>query len=198
VKSISVAQQQALDATFGLPVLFAEVDWAEGLERYVTAGADIVWNGQTWKGISDVVGIGSIEESDAVEATAVRFTLNGVPSSRISQALQTSSQGRRATLWMGVLDPNANPIALIGTPTREFEGRLDAPAIGETATDQGVVTTVVSVTAESRMAALLSANVRRYTDQDQRKFHPGDDFFKFAAEMAERLIVFPSAQAQRR
>ena len=197
MKSISVDQQAALEAAFGMPVIFAEVDWAEGLERYVTAGADMAWNSYTWKGIGDVVQIEPIVESSAVESTAVRFTLAGVASSRISQALATQSQGKRTTLWVGVLNPSANPIALIDTPVVEFEGLLDAPAIGETPDDEGVVTTTVSITAESRMASLLGAAVRRYTNEDQLKFAPGDTFFKFAAEMAERLIIFPSAQAQR-
>lgn len=197
MKSISVDQQAALEAAFGMPVIFAEVDWAEGLERYVTAGADMVWNSYTWKGIGDVVQIEPIVESSAVESTAVRFTLAGVASSRISQALSTQSQGKRATLWLGVLNPNANPIALIDTPVVEFQGLLDAPAIGESPDDDGVVTTTVSITAESRMASLLGAAVRRYTNEDQLKFAPGDTFFKFSAEMAERLIIFPSAQAQR-
>lgn len=195
MKSISVAQQAALDAAFALPVLFAEVDWLEGLERYVTAGTDMTWDGYTWKGIADAVGVEALTESDGVEATGVRFTLAGVGSSRVSQALATASQGRRVTLWLGLLDPAT--MALIGTPVREFEGRLDAPVLTESPSEDGPVA-VVSVTAESRMAALLSANVRRYTDADQQKFHAGDTFFKFAAQMAERLIVFPSAEAQRR
>lgn len=197
MKSISVAQQQALEAAFALPVLFAEVDWAEGLERYVTAGTDMVWNSVTWKGIADAVQIEPISETDAVEATAVRFSVGATASSRVSQALTTASQGRRVTLWLGLLDPAT--MALIGTPPVEFQGRLDAPSLGESIDEaSGDVTTVVSVTAESRMAALLGASVRRYTDQDQQRFHAGDTFFRFAAEMAERLIVFPSAQAQRR
>ena len=195
MKSVSVAQQAALEAAFAVPVLFAEVDWAEGLERYVTAGADMSWNGQTWKGIADAVQIEAITESDAVEATAVRFSLSAVGSSRVSQALSTSSQGRRVTLWVGMLDPAT--MALIGTPVKEFEGRLDAPALSESPGDDGPVTTI-TCTAESRMAALLSANVRRYTDQDQQKYHSGDTIFRFVSAMSERLIVFPSAEAQRR
>ena len=74
---------------------------------------------------------------------------------------------------------------------------LRAGAINESANTNGEVITTVSITAESRMASLLGAAVRRYTNEDQLKFAPGDTFFKFAAEMAERLIIFPSAQAQR-
>lgn len=195
MKSISVSQQAALDASFAVPVLFAEVDWAEGLERYVTAGTDMTWNSQTWKGIADAVQVESITESDQIEATAVRFTIGSVGSARVSQALNTASQGRRVTLWLGLLDPAT--MALIGTPVKEFEGRLDAPAVSESPGDDGPVTTV-SATAESRMASLLGAGVRRYTDSDQQKFHPGDTFFKFVSAMSERLIVFPSAEAQRR
>lgn len=195
MKTISIAQENALKSSFALPVLFAEVDWLEGLERYVTAGTDMTWNSQTWKGISDAVRIESITESDAVEATAVRFTLSGVGSSRVSQALATRSQGRRVTLWLGLLDPAT--MALIGTPVKEFEGRLDAPALSESPGSDGPVTTV-SATAESRMASLLSTNVRRFTDQDQRKFHPTDSFFAYVSAMSERLIVFPSAEALRR
>jgi hypothetical protein len=196
MKSISIAQQAALELAHAVPVLFAEVDWYEGLERYVTAGADMAWNGYTWKGIGDLVDVAPVVESDSVEANGVRFTISGVPSSRISQALATQSQGRRATLWVGVI--NSATMALIDTPIREFEGRLDAPAVGETKDEtSGATVTTVSITAESRMASLLGAAVRRYTNEDQLKFAPGDTFFKFAAEMAERLVIFPSAQAQR-
>ncbi len=196
MKSISVAQQAALDAAYSPPVLFAEVAWEEGTERYVTAGASIVWNGYTWLGIGSIVDIAPVVESDAVEANAVRFTLSGVPSSRVAQALATHSQGRDVTLWFAPLDPET--LAIIDTPVQEFKGRLDAPALLESrdpATNEVVST--VSITAESRMAALLGAAVRRYTHEDQLKFAPGDTFFEFGAAMAERLIVFPSAQAQR-
>lgn len=194
MKSVSSGQQAALEAAFGVPVTFAEVDWAEGIERYATAGADMTWNGYTWKGIGDVVLIDPVVESSEVESTAVRFTLAGVASSRISQALATQSQGRRATLWFVPLDPATN--AIVDTPVKEFEGRLDAPAISETEQD-GKVLVAVSITCESRMASLLGAAVRRYTNEDQQKFHAGDTFCQFAAEMAERLIVFPSREAQR-
>lgn len=194
MKSISIAQRAALDAAFALPVLFAEVDWSEGLERYVTAGTDMTWNSNTWKGIGDAVQIEPITESDRVEAPYVRFVLGAVPSARVSQALATASQGRRATLWLGLLDPST--MGLIGTPVKEFEGRLDAPALSESAGDEGEPVTVVSITAESRMASLLGAAVRRYTDEDQQSRYPNDDFFKFTPELSQRPIVFPSREAQ--
>jgi hypothetical protein len=98
-------------------------------------------------------------------------------------------------LWLAMFDPAT--MQLIGSPPKEFEGRLDAPAIGESPSDSGVVTTV-SILVESRIASLMTAAVRRYTDQDQQRWHPGDTFFRYGASMAERLIVFPSAQAQGR
>lgn len=170
-------------------VLFAEVQWNEGTERYVTAGADVTWDGYTWKGVGDLIDISPIVETDAVEATSVRFTLAMVAGSRVAQALTTKSQGRKITLWFGVMNENMNVISL---PVVEFVGLMDAPQLvdGDTAT--------LSITAESELAGLLGASVRRYTDADQQQYHPGDTWCQFMSSMAERLIVFPSAQALRR
>jgi len=191
VKSISVTQKAALERTHGMPILFAYVDWEEGEERYVTAGADLIWDGYTWKGIGDLIDIAPIRSIGSVVATGVRFTLSGVESSRISQALGTKSQGRAVTLWFATLNPDT--MELDDTPVTEFKGRLDAPALLDSA--EGAT---VSISAESRMAALLGANVRRYTDADQQKFHPGDTFCKFTATMAEKLLIFPGREALRR
>jgi hypothetical protein len=190
MKSISVGQQAALEAAHVVPVGFFEVDWAStGVQRYCTAGADIVWNTHTWQGRGQIVDISPIRETEAVEAVGYRLTLSGVPSSFVSGALQEPVQGRRLTMWLGLLDAAG---ALIGTPIGEFEGRMDTMPIldGETAT--------ITLNVESEMASLMGAAVRRYTDEDQRKVYPTDGFFRFVPTMTERLIVFPSAQAQGR
>lgn len=190
-KSVSVTQQAAFRRLHGMPVVFGEADWFEGLERYVTAGADVQWNGYTWKGIGDIVNIESVKETGSVESTAVRFTLAAVHSSQIARALATRSLGRRVTLWFGTMNPETH--ALDDAPIVEFQGRMDAPSLVDSSSAASV-----SILAESRMASLLGANVRRYTDADQQAFHPGDTWCKFAAVMAEKLIVFPSKEVLQR
>lgn len=190
MKSISVSQQAALKRAHNAPILFVEVDWPEGLERYATSAANFSWNGFVWTGVGDLVDISPVTDKETTEATGVRFTIAVVGSARVAQALATKCQGRRLTMWFGTINPDT--MQLDDTPVVEFEGLLDSPQLvdGETST--------MSITAESRMASLLGSSIRRYTDADQQKRHPGDTFCKFSAVMAERLILFPSAQAQRR
>jgi hypothetical protein len=189
LRTISAGQQLALERGHGMPILFVEVDWLEGLERYCTAAANVTWNSATWTGVGDMIDIGPVSTTEGVQATGVRFTMALIGSARVAQALATKSQGRRVTMWFGTLNPDTH--VLDDTPIIEFEGRLDAPQL------QDGATSTISITAESRMAKLVGASVRRYTDADQQKYHPGDTWCSFAAVMAERLILFPSAAAQR-
>jgi len=191
MKSISLAQQDAMSAAVVRPVAFVEVDWLSGTQRYCTAGAPMSWSGQDWMALGNLVAISEIEETEAVAATGIALTLSGVPTSLLSLALSEHIQGRPLRIWVAPTNEN---YALIGEPVLEYVGRCDV--LTHDLTEDGVASLTLSV--ESRMASLLGAAVRRYTDEDQKAEFPGDDFFRFVPQMAERLIVFPSAQAQGR
>jgi hypothetical protein len=188
MKSISLAQQTALEASTARVVAFVEVAWVSGTERYCTAGASIAWNGNTWSAVGNLVEFGDVDETEEVVSTGVSMTLSAVPTARLSQALSEHIQGRAVRIWIAPMD---EAYALIGTPALEWEGRCDV-LIHDMAEDG---TASLTLTTESRMVALLGAATRRYTDEDQKSRYPGDDFFRFIGAMNERLIVFPSAQA---
>jgi hypothetical protein len=191
-KTLTAGQQNALDATAVWPVLFIEIDWHSddgGVQRYVTAGAKIPWNGYDWLATGNLVDVAPIVETSEIAAEGVKFTLAGGPQSLVSTALQGKVQGRRVTMWLGLLDAAG---ALIDTPVKEWEGLGDTLDIVDSPDKSTIVFKV-----ESRMAALLGSVTRRYTDEDQRKFHPNDRIFKYVAQMEQRSIIFPSANAQR-
>ncbi|MEN9806090.1 MAG: hypothetical protein RL756_598 [Pseudomonadota bacterium] len=191
MKSLSIAQQSALDASHVVPVVFAQIDFASGnVQRYCTAGASIAWNGYTWLGTGGLVNIEPIRETGSIESVGLRLTMSGVPSTLVSLALQGEFQGRPVTLWLALLDANG---ALIGTPITEYAGRLDTMTIVD-----GADSATISVTVESEMASLMGASVRRHTDADHQKDYPGDKIFAFVAQMKERALPFPSGDALRR
>jgi hypothetical protein len=183
-KTLTAGQQNALDATAVWPVLFIEIDWhsddAPGPGRYVTAGAPITWNTYSWTATGNLVDIAPIVETGEVVAEGLKITLSGAPSSLVSIALQGKVQGRRVTMWLGVLDADG---ALIDDPVKEFEGMGDTLDITD-APDKSTIVFKV----ESRMAALLGSVTRRYTDEDQKKFHPNDRIFKYVAQQVERGV----------
>jgi hypothetical protein len=196
VKSLSGNQTTALQAA-GLPIiLFAEFDFSTGggVQRYCTAGYDFYWNPYTWKGLGGLVSLEAIRESSDVEAVGLKATLLGFNNtlypSPVSVALTEHVQGKSCKIWLGVLNDSYQ---LVDTPVLEFSGRIDTLTITE---DAGTAT--MSVSMESRFASILRPNVRRYTDADQQHYWPGDKYFEYLPDMREKVLVFPSKEAQRR
>lgn len=186
----------------GLPVIaFAKFDFgSEGIWRYCTATFDFPWDAsdglgtQSWTGMGGLVSLDPIRESSDVEAIGLRATLAGFDTSTqpspVALALNTTVQGRPCWIWLGAMYDNYQ---LVGTPTLEFQGRIDTLTVAE---DAGTAT--MSVNMESRFASILRPNVRRFTDRDQQAMYPGDRFFEFLPQMREKAIVFPSKEALRR
>lgn len=198
MKSLSGAQTTALKAD-NLPVIaFAKFDFPTALSRYCTAKFDYTWDdgtgSATWKGLGGLVTLESFRETGDVEAVGLRASLVGFPTSAfpnpISLALNENVQGRTAQIWIGFLDANYQ---LIGTPVLEFQGRIDTLDIIEDGNNA-----TMAVNMESRFASILRPNVRRFTDRDQQLAYPGDKYFEFLPQMREKVIIFPTAEAQRR
>lgn len=179
-----------------LPVIaFAEFDFNEGgISRYCTASFTFPWNGFNWIGMGGLVSLDPIRETGDVEAVGLKAALTGfdttISPSPVALALTSNVQGRSCKIWLGILNPN---YTLKGAPTLEFQGRVDTLTVTE---EDGKA--IMTVTMESRFAAILRPNVRRFTDRDQQQAYPGDKYFEFLPQMRERVIVFPTAQAQRR
>lgn len=185
--------QTALDAAHAAVVLFVQADFDAGdggTQYYCTAGASITWNSQTWLGTGGLVGIDPIRETAAVESVGLRITLSAVPSALLSLALGSHVQGRALTIWAGALDASN---ALITSPVQVYAGRIDTMTI-----EDGESTATITTTVESEMAALMAAAVRRFTDADQQKVYPGDKAFEYVPQMVEKVLPFPSREAQQR
>lgn len=189
MKTISAALTTALDAAHVQSILFVQADFDSGTQRYCTAGATVAWNGQNWLGTGGLISIDPIKESTSVESVGLRVTMSGVPSSMVSLALSETIQGRAITIWVDAMDASGVPIA---SPPQIYAGRMDTMVIDESAD-----TATITVTIESEMAALMKAAVRRYTDADQQKAYPGDLIFNYIPQMVEKVLPFPSKEAQR-
>ena len=188
MRTISTAMRNALDAAHVASALFIQCDFASGTQFYTTAGASVSWNGSTWLGTGGLIAIDPIRETAGVEAVGLRLTLSGVPPAMVSLALAEHVQGRAITIWAAAMDLLSQPV---GSPVQVYAGRMDTMTIeesGETAT--------VSLTVESEMAALMRSSVRRYTDADQQKQFPGDLIFNYVPQMTEKVLPFPSREAQ--
>lgn len=188
MRSISTAMRNALDATHVASALFVQCNFDSGTQFYWTGGASIAWNGNTWLGTGSLVSLEPIRETGAVEAVGLQVTMSGVPSALVSLALSEQVQGRTITIWLAAMDSVGQPV---GSPIQVFAGRMDAMSIDES-NDAATIT----LTVESEIASLMSAAVRRYTDADQQAQYAGDKFFAYVPQMVEKLLPFPSREAQ--
>ena len=164
------------------PLVFFEGVFESGTLNLFSGTGQIVWDGKTWLGGGDLVGLGEAEEVDGVEAVGITVSLNAMDSALIATALGEVQQGARGTLWLGFLDETN---ALIDDPAQIFSGRLDQPTIqdgGETAT--------ISVAYENHLIDLERARVRRFTDADQKAEFAGDRGFEFVEQLQNAEIIW--------
>lgn len=168
-------------------VLFVEMLFDSGAVRVCSAGYDFTWNAQTWVGVGQLGAVEEVKEGEGGEVTGLAFTLSGVPSSHIAIALGENYQGRVVNVYVGFLNLPAHSI--IADPVLEWSGRLDQMTVA----DEGD-TASIRVTAENELYDFGRPAPLYWTDEDQRKLFPGDTGFRFAKQLQDRPLVWPSAE----
>jgi hypothetical protein len=164
------------------PILIAKLETSEGDVKVWTGIGNLSFGEEIYLGIGNLGRISPIQESgDEVRANMISFQLTGIPSELISIALGAQYQGRPAKLWLGFMSGEN----LIEDPILLFSGRMDVMEINE-----GPETSTISVTAESHLADLNRARIRRYTDEDQQTEYLGDKFFEFVPSIQNVEIVW--------
>lgn len=164
------------------PIILVELDFDTDPVNVWSGINEIDWDGITWFGLGDLLGVSFIEETTEVRAIGSTVTLNGLDSSITSVALQEDYQGRSATIWLGALGSNGQVIA---DPIVIFGGRMDTMAINE-----GSETVSITINIENRLIDFERSKIRRYTDQDQKIDYPNDKGFEFVSAIRDKEIVW--------
>lgn len=165
------------------PVVFVELDFASGFIRMWNGIGPIDWDGKTWTGGGELLGVSSVEETTAIEATSVSLTLSGVPSALVAVAYGDFSQGRPVRVWLGMVEVASG--AIISDPVQIFAGRMDV--IGDQ--DSGE-TASITVTAESNLADLNRIRARYFTDQDQQRLFESDRSLRYMSSLQNRPVYW--------
>lgn len=157
-----------------------QLDLDSGTQYLASTPFDVTYSGNTYTGAQ---GIGTIEPVTEVAGMAqgIAYTLSGVPSSAIAAVLTEPIQGRTATLRLAVVDGTS----LLVDPV-VWQGALDAPTIEDNGT-----TCTVRVTAEHALIGWQQPTGKLFSNEQQQLDYAGDEFFEFAADLAEKPIVWP-------
>ena len=104
------------------PCVFFEGQFPSGSVYLWTGKQAVQWNGQTWLGAGNLIGVKEIEETTDVVASGLEITVSGVPSSMVSLVINDAQQGMPGKVYIGLRAPDGS---IIADPVQSFSGRLD-------------------------------------------------------------------------
>ena len=171
----------ALTGASLMPVNFVMLTFATATAYVWTGNTTTTWNGQTWTGLGSLLNISTLESGTTVEARGITVTLSGLDATLLPLCMNEFSLGLPAAIYLGVVSGGN----LIDTPFTSWFGRMGQPTIslsGDTAT--------IAINCESRLIDLNIASDRRYTQEDQARYFPGDLGFSFVTEIQERTLFW--------
>lgn len=183
MKTYDAAAVTALEGDTGVAV-YIQLEFTSGTKRFWTGGYDTTWGGNDWQGAGGCAGVGEIRETEQLIATSVQLTLAGTSDALTALLLSEKVRGRPCTLWFTPLDAADDPI---GSPPVEFRGKLDEPAIRIEGKEALISVNVVSVLADFARPA-----ERRYSNEDQQLYYPGDTIFDGIHETMDMQVIWPA------
>lgn len=143
------------------------------------------YNGQTYEGIGGLGTISGIREEGEIAAGRISLTLSGVDPTKLFIALNTPYQGREGRVFLAMINQNTGK--LIEDATLLAAGLIDTMPIS-IAKESSITVNLTTI-----LAKWEKANERRYTLEDQKRFFPKDTGLRFVPQMAQKAIVWPSA-----
>lgn len=188
------------------PNFLADLFFGSATVRIWTGLGNLVWLGETYIGAGNLIGISPIDETQDLQAKGLVATLNGIPTTLISAALQEGeTRGRPFRLYLGVVDNNASVATedepghvltedggdillennLLSTPYRIFSGIMD---VMEYSTD--AKTSSIKLFIENCIIIGQRPKIGRYTAEDQRRRFPNDKGLEYINQLQDKEVVW--------
>lgn len=163
-------------------VLAAEIDFPSGVTRVHTGTGVIIINNQTYLGVGTLGDVGSVTEENSTSSSTMSMTLNGLDMALVGETLNEEVIGRNVTCYIAVINDQG-----VATGANVlFEGFITDTAMQ--AGQQNALSYVIANVFERWSIGLPD----RYTDESHQRLQPGDRFFRYVAQMAERSIFWGS------
>lgn len=164
MRNLSTAMRTAVTARSITPAILVELTFRSGVARVWTGIGDLINQGNTFRGVGALGGIGTITEGITVEAAGTSVTLSGVDPTLYADSMTDIITGQPAKVWLACL---ANG-AVIDTMIL-FSGMVDIPTV-----EEGGDKIDITIALENKLVNLQRANRRLWTSAEQRRKYPND------------------------
>lgn len=187
----TASQQAELEKPVTRTVYFVEFQFKTGTSRLSTANFPITWGGYEWAGVGSIGSIGTVEESDGLEARPLTFSINAADPSWLAMAIGPVDdyRGRPAKMWMC---PLTESFQLIDTPIQCWSGQMDMVTVGLNG-DTGTI----SMKCETSAYGLKRRPALRLNAAQQKKEYPTDTGFDYLTDLIRDPGVWLSAKFQK-
>ena len=171
----------AFTSTSVRPVFLIEIHWGgTSYDRLTTADSTLTYDGDTYIDAGDMISLSSVSENGDLGASGITIQLSASNATTLGYARNYDFQGKTTTVYLGALDSSGNLIDVIPY----FIGYNDSVTI-----TQALAQSVISLKVENKLVRLSKKNIRRYTEEDQRKFTAsGATAFEFVTFIADKPI----------
>ncbi len=174
------------------PLYFVKVGWDDGASPpgtaytyHCTLSHSIVWDGQTWQGSAQLLGIGAVVEAMDIQATRLVVALTGVDPTFIALADVSARVGKDVTIWLGAMDADN---ALIVDPEKIWVSEVVGVSIRLFPNELTVI-----VNTEDEVARMRVQILRHFTHEDQQIVSPGDTGLQFMRDQVSWSGIWGSA-----
>lgn len=175
-----------LEASSGLAIRhLLEFTFPTGVVYLTDNIKNIEFNGNTYQGAGVALRFDSVEETVLFQDSQTSVTLSGIPDEVLSIITNESFVNQPFRAYRVFLDQATSQF--IEDPYLVYEGVMNG---AEFPYDRGINASLATVSVSSELARFNGKNGRRSNDEEQQGLFPGDDMFKFQANLSEKKIEF--------
>lgn len=190
---MTTAEQNAeLGKPVARTVYFVEFQFASATTRVSTANLPITWGGHEWSGVGTLGTIGTVDESDGLEAKSLSFTVNSAQPAWLALAMGPAQEyrGRPAKMYMCPLN---DAFQMVGTPEQCWSGLMDSldVAFGD---ESGTIT----LRCETSAYGLKRRPPFRLNAAQHKKEHPADTGLDYLNDLISNPSVWLSVRFQQK
>jgi hypothetical protein len=183
-RNVSSPMLAVVTSNFVRPAFMAALTFRSGT-RYVWTGiGNLVYGGNTFRGVGSLGKIGTVSEGTQVRADGTTVSLSGIDPALLSDSLTDIQVGAPAIVYFATVDANSN---IVGTPYTLFSGLVDKPLI-----TPGMDDISISLALESLLSNLQRPTQRRWTAADQQLDYPDDSAFNWVEILNDQALRWGS------
>lgn len=203
-RDLSSALSNSLEDNVVYPFFAIDLEFdSPNTLRLWTGYGTLVYEGVSYFGTGELLGISSVEETVEMSAKGATLTLSGVPSEVISLALQEPYQGRVCKINFGmfatdnllqedglsyILMQDGSKIRLESQQTsltEVFTGYMNQMSI-----EEGPESSTIQLSVENKLVDLERPRVARYTSAFQKSKFAGDLGLDFVESLQDQKLVW--------